>query len=191
MPVPPRLDIANENSAIVTLADAVEKVRLDRIRSELHRKTRRGSKELNQVVSQIGWVDSQTHWRSRPPFDTPMVSSHRLYECISFRRILLIFGSSRSISRLRACCVIHAVPGLRVQPTYSTLRVAIETKNSTYSRRSQTVSTVEKSQARIARQSAGSARAPRGRSVADPAADAGTSSARQRSADASAATSRH
>jgi hypothetical protein len=38
---------------------------------------------------------------------------------------------------------------LLVQPTYSTLRVPIETKNSTYNRRSQTVSTVNKSQARI------------------------------------------
>jgi hypothetical protein len=57
--------------------------------------------------------------------------------------------SSRSISRLRACWVIHAVSGLLVQPTYSTLRVPIETKNSTYNRRSQTVSTVNKSQARI------------------------------------------
>ena len=37
-----------------------------------------------------------------------------------------------------------------MQATYSTLRVPIETKNSTYSRRSQTVSTVKKSQARIA-----------------------------------------
>jgi hypothetical protein len=57
--------------------------------------------------------------------------------------------SSRSISRLRACWVIHAVSGLLVQPAYSTLRVPVETKNSTYNRRSQTVSTVNKSQARI------------------------------------------
>jgi hypothetical protein len=39
--------------------------------------------------------------------------------------------------------IIHAETGLRVQATYSILRVAIETKNSTYSRRSQTVSTVK------------------------------------------------
>jgi hypothetical protein len=39
---------------------------------------------------------------------------------------------------------------LAVQATYSTRRVPIETKNNTYNRRSQTVSTVKKSQARIA-----------------------------------------
>src|SRR6266511_1223324 len=55
--------------------------------------------------------------------------------------------SSRSISRLRACWAIHAVLGLLVQARYSTLRVPIETKKSTYNRRSQTVSTVKKSQA--------------------------------------------
>jgi hypothetical protein len=49
--------------------------------------------------------------------------------------------SSRSISRLRACWVIHDVSGLLVQAMYSTRRVPIETKNSTYRRRSQTVST--------------------------------------------------
>jgi hypothetical protein len=57
--------------------------------------------------------------------------------------------SSRSISRLRACWVIHDVSGVLVQATYSTRRVPIETKKSTYSRRSQTVSQVNKSQARI------------------------------------------
>src|SRR6266545_5928184 len=55
--------------------------------------------------------------------------------------------SSRSISRLRACWAIHAVLGLLVQARYSTLRVPIETKKSTYNRRRQTVSTVKKSQA--------------------------------------------
>ena len=57
--------------------------------------------------------------------------------------------SSRSISRLRACCIIQAVPGLLVQATYSIRRLLIERKTSTYSRRSQTVSTLKKSQARI------------------------------------------
>src|SRR5262249_55575250 len=57
--------------------------------------------------------------------------------------------SPRSISRLRACWVIHAESGWRVQAMYSTRRVPIETKNSTYSRRSHTVSTVKKSQAMI------------------------------------------
>jgi hypothetical protein len=55
--------------------------------------------------------------------------------------------SSRSISRLRACCAIQAALGLLVQARYSTLRVPIETKKSTYNRRSRTVSTVKKPQA--------------------------------------------
>jgi hypothetical protein len=41
-------------------------------------------------------------------------------------------NAAESISRLRACWVIHGVSGLLVQATYSTLRVPIETKNSTY-----------------------------------------------------------
>jgi hypothetical protein len=49
--------------------------------------------------------------------------------------------SSRSMRRLRACWVIQDVSGLLVQATYSTRRVPIETKNKTYKRRSQTVST--------------------------------------------------
>ena len=57
--------------------------------------------------------------------------------------------SSRSMSRLRACWLIQAVSGVLVQATYSTRRVPIETKNKTYTRRNQTVSTVNKSQARI------------------------------------------
>jgi hypothetical protein len=52
---------------------------------------------------------------------------------------------SRSISRLRACCNIHAVFGLLVEARYSTRRLPIERKTSTYRRRSQTVSTVKKS----------------------------------------------
>jgi hypothetical protein len=43
--------------------------------------------------------------------------------------------------QLRACWIIHAVSGLVVRATYSTRRVPIEMKNSTYKRRSQTVST--------------------------------------------------
>jgi hypothetical protein len=57
--------------------------------------------------------------------------------------------SSSSISRLRACCTIQAVSGRRVQARYSIRRLAIERKTSTYRRRSETVSTVKKSQAKI------------------------------------------
>src|SRR5436305_8584616 len=52
--------------------------------------------------------------------------------------------SSMSMSRLRACCSIQAVSGLLVQATYSTRRLPIVRKTSTYRRRSQTVSTVRK-----------------------------------------------
>ena len=44
---------------------------------------------------------------------------------------------------------IQAVSGLLEEATCSTRRVPIETKNSTHSRRSQAVSTVNRSQARI------------------------------------------
>ena len=57
--------------------------------------------------------------------------------------------SSSSISRLRACWSIQAVSGLLVQAKYSRRRLPIERKTSTYRRRSHTVSTVKKSQARI------------------------------------------
>jgi hypothetical protein len=52
-------------------------------------------------------------------------------------------------SRLRACWVTHWPFGLAVTPARWTRRVSRSMKNSTYSRRSQTVSTVKKSQATI------------------------------------------
>ena len=57
--------------------------------------------------------------------------------------------SSSVISRLRACCSIQAALGLLVQAKYSTRRLPIERNTSTDRRRSQIVSTVKKSQARI------------------------------------------
>ena len=51
--------------------------------------------------------------------------------------------------RLRACWVTQALSGLDVTPARWTRRVASSMKNSTYSRRSQMVSTVKKSQARM------------------------------------------
>jgi hypothetical protein len=61
-------------------------------------------------------------------------------------RFLSQLSGGRS-SSARSCWAIHAALGLLVQARYSTLRVPIETKNNTYSRRSQTVSTVKKSHA--------------------------------------------
>jgi hypothetical protein len=57
--------------------------------------------------------------------------------------------SSRSISRLRACCSIRAPSGLLVQATYSTRRLPMQMKTSTYRRRSRTASTVKRSQASV------------------------------------------
>jgi hypothetical protein len=52
-------------------------------------------------------------------------------------------------NRLRACWATQAPSGLDVTPASWTRRVASSMKNSTYSRRSQMVSTVNKSQARM------------------------------------------
>ena len=57
--------------------------------------------------------------------------------------------SPSTSSRLRACWVTQAPSGLAVTPARWTRRVSSSMKNSTYSRRSQTVSTVKKSQATI------------------------------------------
>jgi hypothetical protein len=62
-------------------------------------------------------------------------------------------GCSRSasvITRLRACWVTQRSCGFAVTPPRCTRRLASSMKKSTYSRRSQTVSTVRKSQATIA-----------------------------------------
>jgi hypothetical protein len=58
--------------------------------------------------------------------------------------------SSNASKRLRACWVTQVPSGLAVTPARWTRRVSSSMKNNTYSRLSQTVSTVKKSQARIA-----------------------------------------
>src|SRR5713226_164628 len=60
----PRLYRAGENGAIVAIADAVEQMHFDLVRAVLHAKARRGSEELEQVVSQFNWINAQTHCRS-------------------------------------------------------------------------------------------------------------------------------
>ena len=57
--------------------------------------------------------------------------------------------SSSSTKRLRACCATHRPVGWAVTPAKCTRRLPSSMTNSTYSRRSQTVSTVKKSQARM------------------------------------------
>jgi len=58
-------------------------------------------------------------------------------------------GRCSSISRFRACWVTQAPSGWAVAPARCTRRLLSSMKNSTYSRGSQTVSTVKKSQAMI------------------------------------------
>jgi hypothetical protein len=55
--------------------------------------------------------------------------------------------SSRSISRFRACCAVHAPAGLVVTPRTWTRRVSISITKKTYRRLRNTVSTCRKSQA--------------------------------------------
>src|SRR6266498_283856 len=55
--------------------------------------------------------------------------------------------SPRSMSRFRACCATRCSTGCGVTPSRCTRRVASSMTNSTYSRRSNTVSTVKKSTA--------------------------------------------
>jgi hypothetical protein len=57
--------------------------------------------------------------------------------------------SSSTSNRLRACWVTQRLSGLAVTPARCTRLVSCSMKNSTYSRRNQTVSTVKKSQATI------------------------------------------
>jgi hypothetical protein len=59
----PGLDTPQQNGAIVPLADAVEQMHLDLVRALLHAKARRSSKTLEQVVSQLRRINSQTHSR--------------------------------------------------------------------------------------------------------------------------------
>jgi len=57
--------------------------------------------------------------------------------------------SPRSIRRLRACWAVQALVGCAVTPRMCTALVSISITNSTYTRRSSTVSTCRKSQARM------------------------------------------
>src|SRR6266571_9343213 len=63
----PRLDIPREGGAVVPLADAVQQVDLDLARAMLHAKARRSSKKLEQVVSELRRINSQTHSRNSSP----------------------------------------------------------------------------------------------------------------------------
>ena len=58
----PGLQASGKNGAIVAVADAVQQVHLARPVS--YAKARRSSKKLEQIISQIRRIDTQTHSRS-------------------------------------------------------------------------------------------------------------------------------
>jgi hypothetical protein len=75
-----------ENGAIVPLTDAVQEMHLDLVRPVLHAKARRRSQKLEQVVSQINGINSQTHRRSSHAIGPQRPQSDRLHEGRLFAR---------------------------------------------------------------------------------------------------------
>lgn len=61
----PRFHISEEDGAIVSVANTVQQVCLDLVCPLLDAKARRGSKKLEQVVTQIRWINSEAHNLSR------------------------------------------------------------------------------------------------------------------------------
>lgn len=76
----PRLDIRRESGAIVPLADAVQQMHLDLARALLQAKARRSSKKLEQVVSELHRINSQTHSRNSSPIGSRRPQADRLHE---------------------------------------------------------------------------------------------------------------
>ncbi len=76
----PGLDTRQQNGAIVPLADAVQQMHLDLVRALLHAKARRSSKTLEQVVSQLRRINSQTHSRSTSPIGSRRPQADRPHE---------------------------------------------------------------------------------------------------------------
>ncbi len=76
----PRLNTPGEHGAIVPLANAVQKMHLDLAMTVLHAKARRGSKKLEQIVSQLRRVNTQTHSRSSSPIGSRRSQMDRLHE---------------------------------------------------------------------------------------------------------------
>jgi len=60
----PSIQASGKNGAIVAVADAVQQVHLDLARPVFYAKARRSSKKLEQIISQIRRIDTQTHSRS-------------------------------------------------------------------------------------------------------------------------------
>ena len=76
----PGVDTPQHNGAIVPLADAVEQMHLDLVRALLHAEARRSSKRLEQVVSQLRRINSQTHSRSSSPIGSRRSQADRPHE---------------------------------------------------------------------------------------------------------------
>jgi hypothetical protein len=60
----PSLQASGKNRAIVAVADTVQQVHLDLARPVSYGKAQRSSKKLEQIISQIRRIDTQTHSRS-------------------------------------------------------------------------------------------------------------------------------
>jgi len=89
----PRLDIPREGGAVVPLADAVQQVDLDLARAMLHAKARRSSKKLEQVVSELRRINSQTHSRNSSPIGSRRLDADRLHEGTPIHQRVLRPGS--------------------------------------------------------------------------------------------------
>ena len=76
----PGLQAAGKDGAIVAIADAVQQVHLDLARPVFYAKARRSSKKLEQIISQICRIDTQTHSRSNFPIGSRRSQSDRLHE---------------------------------------------------------------------------------------------------------------
>jgi hypothetical protein len=106
----PGLQASAKNGAIVAVADAVQQVHLDLARPVFYAKARRSSKKLEQIISQIRRIDTQTHSRSSFPIGSRWSQSDRLHEGrlihparVSWRRLGLPYlgGSARLIAERR------------------------------------------------------------------------------------------
>jgi hypothetical protein len=76
----PGLQASGKNGAIVAVADAVQQVHLDLARPMFYAKARRSSKKLEQIISQIRRIDTQTHSRSSFPLGSRRSQPDRLHE---------------------------------------------------------------------------------------------------------------
>jgi hypothetical protein len=76
----PGLQASAKNGAVVAVADAVQQVHLDLARPMFYAKARRSSKKLEQIISQIRRIDTQTHSRRSFPIGSRRSQSDRLHE---------------------------------------------------------------------------------------------------------------